>query len=124
MVHGSQVDPVFGYTTEDTPLHTNPAHILVCGATHRPFVNADHTQKRMIANIGSCGFPRDHGALGSVGIFNSESFTFKILRYDLSHSLDVLRQTHTALDTMVLNVFQRRPKLAFVGEIWAPPQTF
>ena len=109
MFHGSPDDFVYGYVYKDTPLSElilQEDTFYFMGATHRPFIR--EKDGSTIVNIGSCGFPRDHGALGAVCTFDTDSQKINIFRFDISDSLYQLDRSHESLDFRVHEVMNRR----------------
>lgn len=104
--HGSLSDPIYGYTYADSDI-TPPKGIdlLAFGATHRPFTK--QVDSTLVVNVGSCGFPRDQGHLGSFGIYDTTSNSFKIERFDISESLMHIAQTHKNLEQEITAVWKR-----------------
>lgn len=106
IVHGSNTDPVWGYTHQDTAMTLSEKFdLFVCGATHRPFIRHNGTQ--IIANIGSCGFPRDVGNLGSCGIYDTQTHSFEIVRFNISESIEKIKSTHDDLESAIYDVWNR-----------------
>ena len=107
MVHGAYNNPVWGYTRYDTRWGANlDFNLFVSGATHRPFVK--RLDDKIIANIGSCGFPRDHGKLGSIGVYDSTKNEFEIIRFCIAESISYIINTHSNLEKQVLDIFERK----------------
>ncbi|HMQ10629.1 MAG TPA: YfcE family phosphodiesterase [Oligoflexia bacterium] len=104
--HGSLNDPIYGYTYTDSDI-TPPKGIdlLVFGATHRPFTK--QIDDTLVVNVGSCGFPRDQGHLGSFGIYDALSNSFTIERFDIRASLQHIAQTHQDLEQEITAVWKR-----------------
>lgn len=115
-VHGSSQDPTYGYVYPDTDLDAFPVKepFVFMGNTHRPFIRR-HKGTTFI-NVGSCGMPRDHGALGSVVLFNDQTGQIRILRFgihrEIQETLETLGQVHPSVN----NLFNRRTQ-EFEGEI-------
>ncbi len=85
LVHGSPREPLTGYVHADADLaglETDGCRWVFMGHTHRPFIRrrGDAT----FVNVGSCGLPRDHGALGSVALFDDEAGQARILRFPIA----------------------------------------
>lgn len=93
-IHGGPRDPIEEYVYPDSDLSDceGRADLVFMGHTHRPF------QRRIgsttCINVGSCGLPRDHGSLGCVCLFNSETGEVRLLRYDMSDINQDLCKTH------------------------------
>ena len=109
LVHGSPIDPTFGYVYPDTDLAQFagfPADIVFMGNTHRPFVR--ECNNIHFVNIGSSGLPRDHGAWGSVCLYDPDNRRPRILRYSISDISDDLASRYKDLHSVVLEGFARR----------------
>lgn len=118
LVHGSPADPTFAYVYPDTdlaPFAEAQADAVFMGNTHRPFTRIQ--DGCLYVNIGSCGMPRDHGAWGSVCLFDPNSTQAHILRYAILDTIDDLVSRHPDLHAAALNVFARRPDGEPYGEI-------
>lgn len=106
-VHGSPKDPLNGYIYPDTDLT-----LLVCertdfvfmGHTHRPFVR--DFEGVTYVNVGSCAFPRDHGNLGAVCVFDTCRGNIEILRFCLQREHEALKRI-ASLHSVVLSLFSR-----------------
>jgi putative phosphoesterase len=71
LMHGSPADPLEGYVYPDSDLSAFdglPFDAVVMGHTHRPFLNKRGAVT--IVNAGSCGMPRDAGALASCATYD------------------------------------------------------
>ena len=101
MVHGSPSDPMNEYIYPDTDISQFEAlgfDAVFLGHTHRPFIRS--TKSTLVVNPGSCGLPRDHGALASCAIYDSASHSAQILRIPLpvDEILDYFEHcTHSAV---------------------------
>lgn len=84
LVHGSPWNPLNGYIYPDTDLKRFlglPFDIIFMGHTHIPFI---HQSKDItLVNVGSCGLPRDQGALASCVIYDLGSGKCEIVRLPL-----------------------------------------
>lgn len=119
MLHGSMNDPIYGYTYQkdaDSTIFDKNLNLFVCGATHRPFIYKKNNT--IIANIGSCGYPRDYGKYASLGIYDTNLKEFEILRYDISQENKRIIENHPNLELKVKETFLRAPpEKTFVGKI-------
>lgn len=106
-VHGSPQNPTSGYVYQDTDLDSFPAKepFVFMGNTHRPFVRR-HKGTTFI-NVGSCGMPRDHGALGSMVLFNDQTGHLRILRFDIQRKIQEALETMGQVHQSVNNLFNR-----------------
>jgi putative phosphoesterase len=89
LVHGSPTDALEDYVYPWSDLRQFAgvdADAVFMGHTHRPFI-AEQFGK-LIVNVGSCGLPRDAGALASCALFDSATRTCTIHR--LPFDADVL----------------------------------
>jgi putative phosphoesterase len=80
LMHGSPADPLEGYVYPDSDLSAFDGlrfDAVVMGHTHRPFLNKRGAVT--ILNAGSCGMPRDAGALASCATYG-EATGAEILR--------------------------------------------
>jgi len=81
LVHGSPWDELGGYVYPDSPLDDFAGlgvDAVLMGNTHRPFVAV--AGETLVANVGSCGLPRDQGDLPSFGIYDTSTNDCHILR--------------------------------------------
>ena len=72
-VHGSPFDPLCGYLYADgdkRALANLPFDCVFMGHTHRPYL--EKVGQVCVANVGSCGLPRDIGNRLSYAIYDSE----------------------------------------------------
>lgn len=115
-VHGSPLEPLFGYVYPDTdltPFADVAYDYVVMANTHRPSLR-EYLGKRFV-NIGSVGLPRDQGNLAAFGIYEVETDTFRIVRVPLD--LDRIFSLYGGRAApSVLKCFQRRSH-QFVGEV-------
>ena len=101
-VHGSPIDPLFGYVYPDTPLEPMlgfDADLIFMGATHRPFLRKIENKK--FINIGSIGLPRDSSGFGSVVLFDTLTQDVQFLQVDISNS-----------SRKVLDLYELHPSVA------------
>jgi predicted phosphodiesterase len=81
LVHGSPREPLTEYVYPDGDLEWLAAlgyDAIFMGNTHRPF-----TTRRdgvLIANVGSCGLPRDQGDLAACAVYDSVAHECRVLR--------------------------------------------
>jgi hypothetical protein len=66
--------------------------------------------------VGSCGLPRDHGALGACCLYDDETGDVRILRFDIRDAVDRARARCGGLHPLVDDVLGRRVD-ACVGEL-------
>lgn len=85
-VHGSPSDPTNGYVYPDAKLDgfTPPLGVqfVAMGHTHHAMVRRHNGI--LFINPGSCGLPRDFRSTGSAAVFDLQSTTAEILRFDIS----------------------------------------
>ena len=104
-VHGSPGDPVNGYLYSDTPLIEVEFDFVFTGHTHRPFVR-EQGRTRYV-NVGSCGLPRDGGAVGSAALFDEVHGTVRLLHFDLRDATNRWLETLPPVHPSVTAVFAR-----------------
>jgi predicted phosphodiesterase len=83
LVHGSPADPLEGYIYPDSDLSSFdglPFEAVLMGHTHRAFLRKKGAVT--IINAGSCGMPRDAGALASCATYDAATGA-EILRVSL-----------------------------------------
>ena len=83
-VHGSPWDPLQGYyyiNDDFDDLAGLDFALIFMGHTHRPFIRKHNNM--IFVNVGSCGLPRDDGALPSFAIYDSESHATRIVRVSI-----------------------------------------
>jgi predicted phosphodiesterase len=120
LVHGSPDDPTFGYVYPDQALDGLAARpelgdaTVFMGNTHRPFVR--HCGSTTFVNVGSCGLPRDVGTLGACCLFDEETGTARILRYDIREAVARARRRCGPFHEMVEQVLARTAT-SCVGEL-------
>ena len=115
-IHGSPQDHTYGYVYADTDLGVFSVNeqFVFMGNTHRPFIR-QHKGSTFI-NTGSCGMPRDHGALGSIVLFNDQTGHIRILRFDIQREIQEAVEATGQVHPSVKNLFNRRTQ-KFEGEI-------
>lgn len=116
-VHGSPLDHTYGYVYQNTDLgqFDVSARYVFMGNTHRPFVRTE--AGILFVNTGSCGLPRDHGALGSVALFDEVSGDSKIIRYDIRQATAVCLAQVADIHEDVLALFSRQSE-QYEGELF------
>lgn len=120
LVHGSPFNELEGYVYPDSDLEdfgALPYDTIFMGHTHHPFATV--VNDRLIVNPGSCGLPRDHGALASFVVFDSElesqTDQVKILRLPLNVG-EIANHFSSTVHTDVLQTLGREPD-AWVGSL-------
>ena len=116
-VHGSPLDPSYGYIYPDTDLrqfHVS-ARFVFMGHTHRPFRRTE--SGTLFVNTGSCGLPRDHGALGSVVLFDEVAGESAIVRFDIRQATATCLARLTGIHEDVLELFSRQAE-EYEGELF------
>ena len=120
LVHGSPDDPTFGYVYPDSVLDRLAAlpelggATVFMGNTHRPFVR--RCGSTTFVNVGSCCLPRDVGTLGACCVFDEETGTARILRYDIREAVARARRRCGPFHEMVDEVLGRSAT-GYVGEL-------
>lgn len=90
-VHGSPLDPTYGYVYPDTdlgPFAGIDADVIFMGHTHHPFVRMAFGC--LFVNVGSCGLPRDEDPRGCAVLFDTNRCETTILRYSIAASSTTL----------------------------------
>jgi len=107
IVHGGPENPLEQYIYPDDPLPyvCEDIRFIFMGHTHRPFVRQSGNQTYV--NVGSCGFPRDSGNLGSVCLFDTDKPSVEIFRYDISDINQKMVESGN-LHATVIELFSRR----------------
>lgn len=109
LVHGGPKEPLDEYIYADTDLtyfdELSVDYIFI-GQTHRPFIR--NFGKTIVANVGSCGLPRDVGNLASGAIFNPTSGSVEIIRreFDVNEMVKIYGGKDS-IHPLVLEVLQR-----------------
>lgn len=84
-VHGNPLDPLKGYSYEDSPLSefdSSKLDVVFVGHTHRPWVRQNpHT---LMVNVGSVGLPRDVGCAPSWVLFDTKTRDVRVNRLRMS----------------------------------------
>jgi predicted phosphodiesterase len=111
-VHGSPEDPLEGYVYEDSCLIApgNGVTHVICGHTHRPFIRL--AEGVTWVNVGSCGLPRDDGAIGSAALLDPISGKASLLRFDIEGATRLTIEEFGAPHDSVLRVLDRRSTIA------------
>jgi putative phosphoesterase len=108
LVHGSPFQPLHGYIYPDTNLdafQALEADAVFMGNTHRPFVS--QVLGKCVANVGSCGLPRDIGNLASCAIYDEA--THKCQVYRIPFDAEKLIETYkNKLHKSVVECLRRR----------------
>ena len=84
LVHANPATPLTGYVYRDSDFSryaSVPHDVIFMGHTHRPF-SVRHGGK-LFVNVGSVGMPRDHGALASFALFDTDRGSCRICRVRL-----------------------------------------
>jgi putative phosphoesterase len=116
LVHGSPSDPSGGYVYPDSDLSAFdglPFDAVFMGHTHYPFVA--RRQGVIIANIGSCGLPRDQGNLLAFAVYDTQSNNVVIYRkaFNVTETMDYFTGFNVAEE--VYQCFHRSPRSPVVG---------
>jgi len=115
-IHGSPHDPTYGYVYPETDLaaFSVKERFVFMGNTHRPFVRM-HGDATFI-NVGSCGLPRDHGALGPAVLFNEQTGIVRIIRFDIRKSTQRALAMVGLVHPSVIKLFERQTQ-HYEGEL-------
>lgn len=120
LVHGSPADPTFDYVYPDSDLHGFASRpelagtTVFMGNTHRPFVR--YCGSTTFVNVGSCGLPRDIGALGACCGFDDTTAEAHILRYDIREASAQAKRRCGPIHELVDDVLARKAD-RYVGEL-------
>lgn len=115
-VHGSPWDPLCGYVYPDTPIDAFadlPHDAVFMGHSHRPFIRK--AGNVLVVNVGSCGLPRDVGALAGVCVYETDTGEASIFRIPIDID-SILRLYGQRLHEVVMNTF-KRTSADFVGSV-------
>lgn len=118
MCHGSPDCYVHGYVYEDTDLarfDVPSGTTVFMGNTHRPFIRR-HAGVTYV-NVGSCGMPRDRGDLGAVCLFDIQSGSVRIIRFDIAQQNAAAIRRCGDVSQAVAEVFARRSSNVCFGEL-------
>ena len=113
-VHGSPRNPLNEYIYPDTDIEWFDAFkydAFFMGHTHRPFVRRTLSNK-LIANVGSCGLPRDQGNLFSFAVYDSSNHTCDIYRIEFEVER-LVRQYSKSVHNVVNKCFKRQDSNIF-----------
>ena len=83
--------------------------------THRPFIRR-HAGVTYV-NVGSCGMPRDRGDLGAVCLFDIQSGSVRIIRFDIAQQNAAAIRRCGDVSQAVAEVFARRSSNVCFGEL-------
>lgn len=117
-IHGSVVEPTYGYIYADSDLSSVNAEydFIFMGNTHRPFIR--ETRSTTMINVGSCGLPRDDGRYGSFALFDPSQRTVEIMRYNIEKYTASLELARDSVHSSVREVLARRaPQGTLVGTV-------
>ena len=110
LVHGSPWNPLEEYVYPDS-ISCDFASLnydtIFMGHTHRPFIS--QVGNLLIVNVGSCGLPRDYGALASCVIYNTDKNEAQIIRIPLNKN-EINKVYGKKIHKSILNVFERTEK--------------
>ncbi len=108
LVHGSPVDPTYGYVYPDTAISGFGLNVdwVFMSNTHHPFIREQ--AGTCYVNIGSCGMPRDDGRYGSAALFDSQARKARIIRFDITSESRQALQQFPSVHSSVRDVYGRR----------------
>jgi predicted phosphodiesterase len=113
LVHGSPLDPIFGYVYPDTDFsqfHGLEGTNVFMGHTHRPFIRRQNST--LFVNVGSCGLPRDCGHLGSACVFDDVTGETEIVQFDITLETRNALSRCSPVAPAVMQLLERRnPRL-------------
>ncbi len=117
-VHGSPADPTNGYVYPDGDLSTfdvAEGTTVFMGHTHRPFIRSSRGVRYV--NVGSCGLPRDAGGLGCAALFDDETGSVRLIRFDIRETTYAALARVGPVHESVLAIFSRPVPIGLVGEL-------
>lgn len=120
MVHGSPTAPLTDYVYPDSPTATFADlgfDAVFMANTHRPFVK--RVGPTLVANIGSCGLPRDQGDHASCAVYDTSNGSCDLLRVPMSPEAVLAQFRPSGLHPVVEATLGRRVE-AFFGRIVEP----
>jgi predicted phosphodiesterase len=120
VMHGSPSDLTGGYVFPDTDLESfarPSSSVTVVGNTHRPFWGCS-SGGAWFLNPGSCGMPRDCGALGAVAVLDTTACLARIIRFDIKAATSQALVRCAPVHESVLALFDRPRPQNLVGEIY------
>ena len=114
-VHGSPMSPTEGYVypwTGKEAFQAVDADVVFMGHTHRPFVQS--YMGKLLVNVGSCGLPRDHGALSACAVYDTEETTCEIfrLRFDTNEVIADSPGIHSSVEQCL-----HRTSMGYIGTL-------
>ena len=118
LVHGSPSAPLTGYVYPESDLSTfstMPYDAVLMGNTHRAFVAG--SGNTLVANVGSCGLPRDRGDLLAYAVYDSAENVCTLFRKRFDHAQLLERFNAELVADEVKALFGRRPTTHVYGHI-------
>ena len=117
-VHGSPWDSLEEYIYRDSDLKRFDAlefDAVFMGHTHRPFVKVS-SGGMLIANVGSCGLPRDKGNMAACAIYDTKLHSCEIYRlgFDVSYFTS---KYEGELHETVMKCLNRKEELPIEGKV-------
>mgnify|MGYP002654512434 CR=1 FL=1 len=114
-VHGSPFNHMEGYVypwSSKKDFSTIDADVIFMGHTHRPFIEL--FEEKILVNVGSCGLPRDHGALSSCAVYDTVDAVCEIFRvpFDIDEVIAASPNIHHSVELCL-----RRTSDDFVGKL-------
>jgi len=119
LVHGSPRDHLREYVYPDSDISWIAAlgyDAVFMGNTHRPF--AARRGPALVANVGSCGLPRDQGNLAACAIYDPAAHDCRVLRVPMA-AAEVTGQFAEPVSGLVAECLARRTAEPF-GSIVRP----
>jgi predicted phosphodiesterase len=114
LVHGSPRQPLTDYIYPDADLgwfDDLPFDAVFMGNTHRPFVA--RRGDRLIANVGSCGLPRDQGDLPTCAVYDTEAHECRVLRVPVAADEVLAQFTAGVVHPIVSSSLHRKASTPF-----------
>lgn len=109
-VHGSPANPLNGYIYPDTeidPFEKLPYDAIFMGHTHRSFIKK--AGEKNIANVGSCGLPRDAGNKLTVVLYDTAKNETSIKEFEMNVK-EVIKKYSSGIHPSVIDVLNRNNK--------------
>ncbi len=94
--------------TDPETLPALPWRFVFMGHTHRAFIA--ETAATTFVNVGSCGFPRDDGLLGSVATLDTLTGTVRIVRFDLERATRAAFERVDSVPPLLYTAVARRER--------------
>ena len=121
LLHGSPVEPLTGYVYPDSDLTSfasMPYDAVLMANTHRAFVG--RSASTLVANVGSCGLPRDRGDLLAYAVYDFADNACTVFRKRFDHARLIERFGAGVIAEEVKAIFTRPPATHVYGTVVDP----